>query len=113
MANGEEFQRELASLLNRHSIDTALNATDFHLAEFIARQLEGIQHFQTESVNFRPTPGVFSVANTTVNGADAVCFICGMSVPSDVTDQHTEWHKTIARATQEMMDRLEALENNG
>lgn len=35
-----EFQRELASLLNRHSLDNACNTPDFMLAGMLTEQLE-------------------------------------------------------------------------
>jgi hypothetical protein len=52
----KEFRRELASLLNRYSIDNTMNTPDYILAEFIIRSLyayditiKGIDHGIMES----------------------------------------------------------------
>lgn len=41
----EQFRRDLAAVINRHSIDAALGIPDYALADFLDKQLEHFQQY--------------------------------------------------------------------
>lgn len=53
----QEFQQELAQLLNRHGLDNRLNIPDFVLAEIIASQLNALETAQKQLDKWRNTDG--------------------------------------------------------
>lgn len=55
-ANGE-FERELAALINRYSIDACVNIEDFVLAEFLCDQITSVENVQRELLRLRKPTG--------------------------------------------------------
>jgi len=48
----QNFTREIASVINRHSVDSVLGIPDFILAEFIVDQLDTIENLHLEEKHF-------------------------------------------------------------
>lgn len=50
MINWEEFDRDLATVINKHGIDNAVNIPDYQFAKYIREQVEWIVKIYTPLV---------------------------------------------------------------
>jgi hypothetical protein len=58
MALNEEFEAELSALINKHSVDDALNTPDFILAESIVAELKVQRIIQQKRANWFSAHGI-------------------------------------------------------
>ncbi len=53
-----DFERDLAAVLNKYSVDNDLNTPDFILADMVRSFLQGVQRMQTQRANWGQIPRV-------------------------------------------------------